>query len=146
MIHALRSTVLLSALTASVVAQGCSDRCPPLDGAGNPVPSLCPSNRVPSAYLTQSHAVCWPPPSRAPSAVSLSDFMAADTNGDKIIDGRDVGSQQLRVVVVSLVYTGCNAGRREAEQFQDLASAICSLWAPLGNGGGRGLPESVCSC
>ena len=116
-------TVQLACLCCLALAQ-CSSRCPPLNSAGEEVPSLCPGERAPSDYLNQTHATCWPPVPRAPTSFHIGTWLANDVNGDGRIDGRDAKSQQLRVIVLSQVWTGCNAGRREAEQYQDLAESL----------------------
>ena len=105
----------------------CQSTCPPLDGGGNPVSSLCAGDAVPPQYLSRSHAVCWPPAPRGPASLALGDYVARDVNGDGRVDGDDVdaakGQPHLSIVVMALVFTGCNAGRREAEHFQDTATA-----------------------
>lgn len=98
----LQGVVLANALLSlEVKAQFCTNTCPPMN-FGTPVPSLCEGDLATeaSANIDTEYSVCHP----YPQNFRMSDFKGAG-----------------RVTVLSNVYIGCNAGRREAGVFAHVA-------------------------
>jgi hypothetical protein len=94
---------LLLGKYGSVVGQGCSNTCPPIN-FGTPVPALCEGDLAESfADIEKVYSVCHP------SNAATADFRLQDFKGPG------------RVTVLANYYTGCNAGRRESGVFAHVA-------------------------
>ena len=95
--------VLATLLPLHCSAQGCSNRCPPLN-YGKEVTALCEGDVIDSfADVSKSYPICHP------SVVKNQEF--------KLSDFRGVG----RATVIANYYSGCNAGRRESGVFAHVA-------------------------
>lgn len=108
----LRIATLLFGAVAHVTAQ-CSNTCPPLDTAGNPVASLCVGDDTSKEkVLNMQLPICYP---ANRGDVTLSDYFPGS--------GADAPSN---LVVMANHYVGCGAGRREAAVFTYTATMIHS--------------------
>lgn len=107
------ATLLFGALLPNLTAQQCSNTCPPLDTAGNPVPSLCVGDDTSKEkVLNMQLPICYP---TKRDDVTLSDYFPGS--------GADAPSH---LVVMANHYVGCGAGRREAAVFTYTSTMIHS--------------------
>ena len=108
------ATLMMTLGVGYVCAQqpsACSSEC---RGEGV-LKALCVGDRT--SFVGKTLTTCWP--DAAPARITLSDYFVEPDAMDAIsVD------TSLYITVIANHYTGCNAGRREASVFQDVATRI----------------------